>query len=42
MSLLNNYMGHERAIIWVEDCDEHLMFSLLVDGMLQAIIVQCD
>jgi hypothetical protein len=32
-------MGHQRAIIWVEDCDEQLMFPLLVDGMLQAINV---
>ncbi len=39
MCLVNNYMGHERAIIWVEDCDEQLMFPLLVDGMLQVINV---
>ncbi len=39
MCLVNNYMGHERAIIWVEDCDEQLMFLLFVDGMLQAINV---
>jgi hypothetical protein len=32
-------MGHERVIIWVEDCDEQLMFLLFVDGMLQAINV---